>query len=268
MIVQFSVAGIKDSYGDIIKQSAFDEINGRNLAMVWSHDHSRTIGKGVIRMEGKKAIWDGNLFVGKGVPDADMAYTIIKEMKNLQEYSWGFRIKEAKPIKEKGPDGNMYWMGALEITKVDPIEVSPVLKGAHPKTKTISIKSEDVDAPQTDNNVAKEADDPDTVGAAADLVAGKGMTVAQEYESVLAAASSFVARMQALDALRVEEKGRHLNAENLGRLKDLQGELESIQSQITEILTTAERAEGVPIGDRFRFADAQRRKFDALSIGE
>lgn len=259
--MQFSVAGVKDSYGDVITQAAFDDLNGKSLGMVWSHDRTRMIGKGVVRMEGKRAIWDGNLFVGKGVPDADMAHTVIKEMGKLQEYSWGFRIKEAKPIKEKGPDGQMIWMGGLEITKTEGIEVSPVLKGAHPKTKTITIKAEDNDAAQMD---AAPAADPDPLGAPADVVAKEGMTVAQEYEAVLAAVVSFADRMKALDALRVEEKGRHLSDENLGRLKDLQGELDTVQAQITEILKTAAREQGVPVGDRFRFAEAQRRKLDAL----
>lgn len=270
LIAQFSVAGIKDSYGDIITLDAFEDLNGKSLGMVWAHDRARTIGKGVVRMEGKKAIWDGNLFVGKNVPDAEMAHSVIKEMGRLQEYSWGFRIKEAKPIKEKGPDGQMYWNGGFEITKVSGIEVSPVLKGSHPKTKTISIKEEGEVAPQTDAlAVTEPAAAPDTVGEAGELVVEKGMTVVQEYEAVLVAVSSFADRMKALDALRVEEKGRHLNAENLGRLKDLQDELATVQSQITDVLKTAEREQEVPIGDRFKFADAQRRMLElSMTTGD
>jgi hypothetical protein len=261
LIAQFSVAGIKDSYGDIITQAAFDEMNGKALGMVWSHDRSRTIGRGVVRMEGKKAIWDGQLFVGKGVPDADMARTIISEMKSLQEYSWGFRIREAKPIKVKGPDGQMTWMGGFEITKVDAIEVSPVLKGAHPKTKTISIKAEAtevVDAPQVDADPA----DADATRTIPPVVESAGMTVAQEFEAVLVAASAFTARMQALDAMRMEERERHLSAENQGRLNDLRDALDETRTAIEALLTTVAAERGVPIGDRFRFADLSHRKHD------
>lgn len=272
LIAQFSVAGVKDAYGDVITQDAFSDLNGKQLAMVWSHQRDKIIGKGVVRMESKKAIWDGQLFVGKGVPDAEMAHTVIKEMGRLQEYSWGFRIKEAKPIKVKGPDGQMYWDGGFEITKVAGIEVSPVLKGAHPKTKTILVKEESNSAAQTDG-MANDDRLPVTTDAAGEMaelvVAQEGMTVAQEFESALAAASSFADRMQALDAKRVEEQGRHLGAENLGRLKELQDALVTVQSRITAVLKAAESEQEVPIGDRFRFVDMQRRMLElTLTTGD
>lgn len=255
LIAQFSVAGVKDSYGDIIVQEAFDAINARETAMVWAHKRDEIIGRGVIRMEGKRAIWDGQLFVGKHVPRAEEAHTIIKEMGRLQEYSWGFRIKKAEPIKEKGPDGQLYWTGGFKITEVDPAEVSPVLKGAHPKTKTISIKSDD--KPTTESTPAEALAE----------AAEEGMTVPSQFEAALAAVSGFTARMQALDAMRMEERGRHLSAENQGRLTDLLAALDESRVQIEAVLKTAQADAGVPVGERFRFAEARRRKFEHLTTG-
>lgn len=129
----FSTFGMVDSDGDVLTPEAFTD--GQSAPMVWSHDWSRPIGKGVVKVEPERAIFRGKLFLD--TTDGLDAFRTIKAMGDLQEYSWGFRILDAEPGERDG-------MPVRYITKAELFEVSPVLIGANRETYTLAIKSADL----------------------------------------------------------------------------------------------------------------------------
>ena len=125
----FSVFDEIDSDGDIVRASAFTD--GQAVPLVWAHDWTKPVGKGVIRVTNKHAEFDGSFFTDTS---AGMdAYRTVKAMGDLQEYSWGFQILEHAKVKHNGAE-------AREITKAIVFEVSPVLVGANRSTRTLAIK--------------------------------------------------------------------------------------------------------------------------------
>lgn len=131
-----STFDVVDMDGDIVEATAFTD--GQAVPLVWAHDWSRPIGKGSIRVEAKRAVFDGQLFLDTA--DGLNAYNTIKGMAELQEYSWGFRILEAEPVTMQGNQ-------ARRITKAEVFEASPVLVGAagRGRTRTLSLKGEGLD---------------------------------------------------------------------------------------------------------------------------
>jgi HK97 family phage prohead protease len=122
--------GVEDHDGDIVEATAFK--NGQEVAMVWSHDWSQPVGKGVIKTTLTEAIFEGQFFMDT---DAGLeAYKTVKAMGDLQEWSWGFHTVKSQ-WEEIGGD---HWVRHLLATEV--YEVSPVLKGAGIGTRTLAIK--------------------------------------------------------------------------------------------------------------------------------
>jgi len=121
-----------DSDGDIVLASAFTD--GQEVAMVWSHDWSRPVGKGAISVGEDRATFDGSFFLDTS--SGAEAHKIVKNMEGLQEWSWGFKVTDYD-IKE---DENSPYGYVRIIKDTDLYEVSPVLIGANRDTETVSIK--------------------------------------------------------------------------------------------------------------------------------
>lgn len=127
----FSVFDEIDSDGDIVRASAFTD--GQAVPLVWAHDWSKPIGKGIVRVTNKHAEFDGAFFTDTA---AGMdAYRTVKAMGDLQEFSWSFQILQSGKTKHGDKD-------AREITKATVFEVSPVLVGANRNTRTLAIKGQ------------------------------------------------------------------------------------------------------------------------------
>lgn len=124
-----STFGIVDRDRDVVLPSAF--IDGQAIPLVWAHDWTRPIGKGVIRVEAAGAVFEGrfNLATSWGRD----AYEAVKFAEALQEYSWGFRVIESD-IEER--DGERVRV----IKRTEVFEVSPVLVGAGLGTRTVAVK--------------------------------------------------------------------------------------------------------------------------------
>lgn len=121
--------GVEDLDGDIVEKTAFTD--GQEVAMVWSHDWKRPIGKGVIHVTPTEAIFEGTFFMD--TVDGQEAYKTVKAMDNLQEWSWGFHV--TKRLIEETENGYI-----RHILEAEVYEVSPVLKGAGVGTRTLAIK--------------------------------------------------------------------------------------------------------------------------------
>jgi HK97 family phage prohead protease len=125
----FSTFGVVDQDGDVLTASAFTD--GQPVPMVWAHDWSMPIGKGVVKVEADRAVFNGRLWLDTF--DGEQAYKRIKAAGDLQEYSWGFSIKAAEPgVLDERP--------VRYITSAEVFEVSPVLVGANRETYTLSVK--------------------------------------------------------------------------------------------------------------------------------
>lgn len=130
----FSTFNIKDADGDVVKSGAIPETD---VLMVWGHDwQSLPIGKGTIRADRKRAIFDGqfNLQTQAGRD----AFETIRFNGKSQQYSWGFEILDAEFGEFTGEDGKAEQVRFIKNTR--PFEVSPVLIGSNPKTETLAIK--------------------------------------------------------------------------------------------------------------------------------
>lgn len=171
----FSTFDVIDSAGDIVVRDAFTD--GQQVPMVWAHDWTVPIGKGTIRVEESRAVFAGQFFL-----DTDAgrnAHAVVRNMGDLQEYSWGFRVLDAHMEERDGEPIRV-------ITKAEVYEVSPVLVGANRQTYTLSLKS--------------------------------GLNFDDQAGAVLAAARDWCERARSLADLRVKE-GRVLSEANRQRIK-------------------------------------------------
>lgn len=122
----FSTATVVDSVGDRVLSSAFKD--GQAVPMVWAHDWSRPVGRGVVKVEPTRAVFAGRFFT-ETTAGKD-AYLTVKAMGELQEWSFGFQTIDS----EIAPTGEQV------IKSVELFEVSPVLIGANRATATLAIK--------------------------------------------------------------------------------------------------------------------------------
>jgi HK97 family phage prohead protease len=121
--------GVIDSDYDIVEPSAFK--SGQEVAMVWSHDWSNPVGKGLITVTQTEAIFEGSFFMETVA--GQEAYKTVKAMGTLQEWSWGFHT-----VKSSLEEQEERMIRHLIETEV--YEVSPVLKGAGIGTRTLMLK--------------------------------------------------------------------------------------------------------------------------------
>src|SRR5262245_22952171 len=140
--------------------------------MVWSHDWQRPVGKGRIEVKADRAVFAGkfNLATSWGRD----AYESVKDMADLQEYSYGYAPIDAEP-------GVVHGQSVRILKALKACEVSPVLVGAGRDTGTESIKQ-------------AEADQPETFVAHGDRV----LVVVRDY----------LARAQTIGRMRAEEQSK------------------------------------------------------------
>lgn len=127
-----------DSDGDVVRSGAFTD--GQELPMVWSHQWANPIGKGVIKVEKKRAVFDGSFFMDTF--DGEQSFRKVKAMGDLQEWSWGFRVKSWEMGEFEEQEGVRF------ITDTEVFEVSPVLVGANRETVTLAVKGDQIVIPE------------------------------------------------------------------------------------------------------------------------
>jgi len=134
----FSVFNNLDSDGDVVVPGAIKSgFKDDQVPMVFAHKWDQPIGKGKIVQEDDKAVFKGKFFMGTEA--GKEAYNLAKEMGDLQEWSFGFRINDyevAEFQKDGESVGDVRYLKDLEV-----YEVSPVLVGANRETYTLAIKS-------------------------------------------------------------------------------------------------------------------------------
>lgn len=133
-----SVFGNKDSDGDVIFKGAFSKsIRGKGakkIKMLWYHDVTNPIGKWESIKEDDYGLFvKGKLFINKNVPDADRAYTLMKEQE-VDGMSVGFRMTKDGYTSNKS--------GGFDITEAHLKEISVVTFGANDKALVGRVKNE------------------------------------------------------------------------------------------------------------------------------
>ena len=161
----FSVYNTLDTDGDVVVPGAIKSgFKDNQVPMVFAHKWDQPIGKGTIVTDDNKATFKGTFFMGTEA--GKEAYNLAKEMGDLQEWSFGFRINdyEVAPFQKDGSDDeqDVRYLKELEV-----FEVSPVLVGANRETYTLAIKSGE-EAIYESNSDSKEALDKDIFDNAED----------------------------------------------------------------------------------------------------
>ena len=155
----FSVFNNVDTDGDVVLPGSIKSgFKDNQVPMVFAHKWDQPIGKGVITSDDSKATFTGSFFMETEA--GREAYNLAKEMGDLQEWSFGFRINdyESGKFKKDGMDDeiDVRFLKDLEV-----FEVSPVLVGANRQTYTLAIKSGEEAVYESDNIDEKAANDED-----------------------------------------------------------------------------------------------------------
>jgi HK97 family phage prohead protease len=127
----FSTFNVIDHDGDVTVPGAFTD--GQTVKVsYWSHRWGDLpVGRGVIHQDEKEAWIDGAFFMDTEA--GRETYRTVKNLGELQEWSYGFDVIEGEAGQFDGND--VYF-----LKKLDVIEVSPVMRGAGIDTRTIDIK--------------------------------------------------------------------------------------------------------------------------------
>ena len=128
-----------DSDNDVVLPGSIKSGFGdKGVAMVWAHDWKDVIGRGEIEQDKDKAVFKGQ-FIMDTQKGRD-AYNVVKAMGDLQQWSFGFEIKESENGMFKKDSGDEQEVRFLKDVRV--WEVSPVLVGANQNTHTLAVKQE------------------------------------------------------------------------------------------------------------------------------
>ena len=127
----FSTLNVIDHDGEVTVPGAFTEGQAVRIAY-WGHRwHDLPIGRGVIHADEEKAWVEGRFFLDTAA--GSETYKTVKNLEELQEWSYGFDILKDRAGQFEGQDVRF-----LEELNVH--EVSPVFLGAGIGTQTTSIK--------------------------------------------------------------------------------------------------------------------------------
>lgn len=127
----FATLGVVDRDGDLTIPGAFRE--GQEVRITqWAHNWGALpAGRGVIHADATRAWVDGQFFLD--TEHGQQTYLTVKNLGELQEWSYGFDIKEWSIGEFEGQQVRF-------LRSLDVFEVSPVLLGAGLDTGTDDIK--------------------------------------------------------------------------------------------------------------------------------
>ena len=133
----FSLFDTIDSDNDVTKQGALRSgYNGNKVPLVWNHDWSKVIGRGIIETDNQKAVFKGYFLDTEAGKEA---YNTVKAMSDMQQFSYGFQVIKSSKGNHIDSKGEEVPVRVLEDVKV--WEVSPVLVGAQQNSFVQALKS-------------------------------------------------------------------------------------------------------------------------------
>lgn len=130
----FCTFDVIDHDGDVIAPDAIADGTAVRISAYGhkSWEGAMPVGKGVIRVTSTEAILEGQFFLGTTA--GKDTFELVKQMGDLQEWSWGFDVLDAEPATVDGRN-------VRRIKRTEVHEVSPVLLGAGLYTRTLATKS-------------------------------------------------------------------------------------------------------------------------------
>ena len=222
----FSLFDTIDSDNDVTKANSLRSgYTGNKVPLVWNHDWSKVIGRGIIETDNQKAVFKGyflNTEAGKE------AYETVKAMQDMQQFSYGFQVLKSSKGTHIDSKGEEVPVRVLEDVKV--WEVSPVLVGAQQnsfvqalksglqtfddvETESEEVKQEDEEAKygkctyEKDGKCAKEKDLKISSATDASISSSQqGMRLGEHAVTSLEELKAFTERIEDLALLRNSEK--------------------------------------------------------------
>ena len=220
----FSLFDTIDSDNDVTKANSLRSgYTGNKVPLVWNHDWSKEIGRGIIETDNQKAVFKGyflNTEAGKE------AYETVKAMQDMQQFSYGFQVLKSSKGTHIDSKGEEVPVRVLEDVKV--WEVSPVLVGAQQNSFVQALKSglqtyDDVDTEfeevkeeeskygkctyEKDGKCAKEKDLKISSATDASISSSQqGMRLGEHAVTSLEELKAFTERIEDLALLRNSEK--------------------------------------------------------------
>ena len=220
----FSLFDTIDSDNDVTKANSLRSgYTGNKVPLVWNHDWSKVIGRGIIETDNQKAVFKGyflNTEAGKE------AYETVKAMQDMQQFSYGFQVLKSSKGTHIDSKGEEVPVRVLEDVKV--WEVSPVLVGAQQNSFVQALKSglqtyDDVDTEfeevkeeeskygkctyEKDGKCAKEKDLKVSSATDARISSSQqGMRLGEHAVASLEELKAFTERIEDLASLRNSEK--------------------------------------------------------------
>lgn len=169
----FATFNVVDRDFDVTLPDAFTRGQAVRVAQ-WGHNWGApAIGKGAIDFDGEKAWIDGEFFLDTTV--GRDTYQAVKNLGDLQEWSYGFLIKERSWGDFGDPPQPVQFLRRLDV-----IEVSPVMLGAGIGTGTDAIKGAELTLPDhTERVLAQCAELADRFKGRADARAKEGRALSQ-----------------------------------------------------------------------------------------
>ena len=252
----FSLFDTIDSDNDVTKANSLRSgYTGNKVPLVWNHDWSKVIGRGIIETDNQKAVFKGyflNTEAGKE------AYETVKAMQDMQQFSYGFQVMKSTKGTHIDSKGEEVPVRMLEDVKV--WEVSPVLVGAQQNSFVQALKSglqtyDDVDTEfeevkqedeeskygkctyEKDGKCAKEKDlkISSETDASVSKSSQQGMRLGEHAVASLEELKAFTERIEDLALLRNSEKKTLSSKSTEMVAKYLQG-INSIYNRLDDAL--------------------------------
>ena len=153
----FSLFDKVDSDNDITVSGALKSgYDGNKVPLVWNHDWSKVIGRGVIESDNEKAVFKGYFL---NTDSGKEAYQTVKEMRDMQQFSYGFQVLDSETSTATDSKGDEIPVRVLKDVKV--WEVSPVLVGSQQNSFVQALKSglDSFDPPEEEEEKRALGDD-------------------------------------------------------------------------------------------------------------
>lgn len=202
----FSLFDVIDSDNDVTKANALRSgYTGNKVPLVWNHDWSKVIGRGIIETDNQKAVFKGyflNTEAGKE------AYETVKAMQDMQQFSYGFQVLKSSKGTHIDSKGEEVPVRVLEDVKV--WEVSPVLVGAQQNSFVQALKSglepvdEEIKAEMQIESTEPEVSSKDDASIISS--SQQGMRLGEQAVASLEELKAFTERIEDLASLRHSEK--------------------------------------------------------------
>ena len=231
----FSLFDTIDSDNDVTKANSLRSgYTGNKVPLVWNHDWSKVIGRGIIETDNQKAVFKGyflNTEAGKE------AYETVKAMQDMQQFSYGFQVLKSSKGTHIDSKGEEVPVRVLEDVKV--WEVSPVLVGAQQNSFVQALKSglEPVDdeikaemqVESTEPEVSSETD------ASISKSSQQGMRLGEHAVASLEELKAFTERIEDLASLRNSEK-KTLSSKSTEMISTYLSGLNAIYIKLDDVL--------------------------------